>query len=617
MEQSKIILLEIIKKYPPYSLNSVISGICACFSVYLGVEIQTEEKAALTEYREGVVSAIHGKKYPEELVAAFETLCRFITDMDMLLELHAAVMETSEGFDFKNTFKSLIENELLQQLGTENGTPQQFSNLCISLLDPINGSFYDGTAGICSTTIDAYLYAQGKGGRLDIFTQEINVICHAVAVLRAFLYDIDIRTMYCGDTLVESKCRLNYPSPKLHDFSLMIPPMALSWKHILDEIYETPYFELPLGIPPTSSADWLFVQQQLASLNENGKGIIAMPTGALFNAATSGIRKAAVCMGFIECIITLPANMLPYTRTPISLVIIRGTKKADSNILMIQLEGLIADSQSTRVKDASRLDASIIERICEIYRKAEQITGVSTSVNVSELEKNDWVLLPSRYVRNEVIETDYGYYKIVHPTGDNWTQLHNIGLFYKGINVAPNAKIDANGEYKIINLADVQEGEVILDSLNVYDISPSVKTSRYEVQPGDLLISSKGTVIKICVVPTHIGPVLLSINFIGIRIDQRIFNPLFIKYYLESPIGKFFLQGKQVGTSIVTLTARDLADIPVPILPLDMQTRYLQDLIRTEEKISEEMERLYTQSKQAKFDFYQKIGLGEIMKSRS
>jgi len=128
------------------------------------------------------------------------------------------------------------------------------------------------------------------------------------------------------------------------------------------------------------------------------------------------------------------------------------------------------------------------------------------------------------------------------------------------------------------------------------------------------LISCKGSAIKLCVVPPHVAPVLLSSNFIGVRIDQTRFNPLFIKYFLESPAGQVFLQSKQVGTSITTLTARDLFEIPIPTFSLDEQTKYAQELGDTERRIHEEVERLYTQSKQAKWDFYQKIGLGKIMK---
>jgi len=369
-----------------------------------------------------------------------------------------------------------------------------------------------------------------------------------------------------------------------------------------------------LGFPPTSSADWLFVQHQFTSLKEGGKGIIALPSGALFNAATSKMREAAIRAGIIECIIALPPGMLPYTGIPINLMVISKTKKPNAQVLMIQAEDLFRDARSIRIKDASKLDESKIKLIYELYQERNSIDGISASVDINLLSNNDWVLLPGRYIRNKSLETEYGQLMIENPEGDAWGTLSDVGSFYKGINVAPLTSIDETGEYKIINLGDVQNGEVQINRLARYKLTTNVNIEKYRALPGDLLISCKGNIIKICVVPHHTEQVLLSINFIGIRVNQAKYNPSFIKYFLESPAGQVFLQSKQVGTSITTLTARDLEEIPVPALSPELQDRHTQALIGIEENIKQELKLLYTQSKQAKWDFYQNIGLGEIMK---
>jgi type I restriction enzyme M protein len=365
---------------------------------------------------------------------------------------------------------------------------------------------------------------------------------------------------------------------------------------------------------PTSDADWLFVQHLLSILKDNGKGIIALPSGALFNAVLNRTREEAILTKFIECIITLPHGMLlPYTAIPISLMVINKAKVSDAKVLMIQAEGLFPDIQTIRRRDASRLDDYVIKRICEIYQDNTETAGISSLADTDTLRKNNWVLIPARYIRSETIETEYGNVIVKNPA-DDWISLRSAGKFYTGINVAPYAKADEIGEYRIINLADVQGGEVQPEHLTRYSIESRTRAEKYKVKQGDILISCKGAAIKVCVIPEHTENVLMSINFIGIRIYQEKFNPLFIKYYLESPAGQIFLQSKQVGTSIITLTARDLEDIPLPNLPFDEQNEYVKELTDIEERIRIEKENLYTLSKNAKWNFYESIGLGKIMK---
>jgi len=606
-------LLETMKAYPPYTINSLISGLCACFSAYLGIERYPKELITSEFLCYAVLAEISKKQYPSQLAKAFETLCNFISNDNLLRELCHTIKDSAFSSDLKDLFETLVTGELLRLLKSEMGTPPQLNKLCIKLLNPINGTFYDGVAGIGSTAIDAFLFTQDKGGKLDICTQEINSLGHAVSVLRAFLHKIKSHSMYCGDTLTEPMT-IKCGSLQTFDFSIMFPPFGLSWKNDVHQIYRDIYNRFAFGFPPTSSADWLFVQHQYASLRENGKGIIALPSGALFNAATSRIRKEVICAGIVECIITLPPGMVPYTGIPISLMVISKTKKADAQVLMIQAEGLFKDTPSARLKDASILDGFNINSICEIYRERTQISGASTLVDISTLEKNDWVLLPSRYTGSGIIETEYGRLMIDYPIGDNWLPLRRVGSFYRGINVAPHSVADEEGPFKIINLADVKNGEINPGHLARYRLTGGANIQKYEALPGDVLVSCKGVAIKICVVPPHAENILLSINFIGIRVNRSIFNPLFIKYYLESPAGQVLLQAKQVGTSITTLSTRDLEEIPLPHLSLEKQNQYVQKLVDIEHQIHSEMERLYTQSKEAKWKFYQEIGLGEIMK---
>jgi type I restriction enzyme M protein len=621
MEELTILLLKKMKENPPYSVDSIISGVCVCFSVYLGIELPPAEIITPEFLKYNAMTAISKRDYPKQLSVAFESLCKFIANDNLLKELRYVINDDVDKQKLKNIIETLVQIELQRLLKRENGTPSQLNKLCMEILKPVNGSFYDGVAGVGSTVISAHLYAKNHNGNLKIFTQEIDILCHALLIIRAFLYDLEVNQIHCGDTLTEPKNILNDKKLKTFDFSVFFPPLGLTYKEINYRLYKDPYNRFFLGFPPTFNADWLFVQHQFSSLNDNGKGIIALPTGALFNAATAKMREEAIRAGIVECIITLPSGMLPYTTIPLNLMVISRTKRINSQILMIQTENLFTDVKNTRFKDASKLTSPIIERICEIYIKGEKEgqteDGISTLVSVEDFYRNDYVLLPSRYVGNEIIETEYGHFTVKNPNPDseNWIELKRVvSTFYRGINVSSYAKIDKNGEYRIINLVDVKNGELQRNQLLRYNLKKNVNIKKYSIEKGDLLISCKGNAIKICVVLCDTERVLLSINFIGIRVNKAKFNPYFVKYYLESPVGQVFLRNKQVGTTIITLTTRDLENILLPKLSLEEQEQYVNQLRTIEKEIQNERKILYTQSKQAKLNFYHSIGLGKIMK---
>ena len=70
------------------------------------------------------------------------------------------------------------------------------------------------------------------------------------------------------------------------------------------------------GVPPSSSADWAWVQHMLASLNTNGRAAIVLDTGAVSRGSGNkhtnrerDIRKGFVENDLIEGVILLPENL--------------------------------------------------------------------------------------------------------------------------------------------------------------------------------------------------------------------------------------------------------------------------------------------------------------------
>ncbi|MCI8611788.1 MAG: N-6 DNA methylase [Clostridiales bacterium] len=509
--------------------------------------------------------------------------------------------------DIQNLVEYIISHYYPLVITEPISTPQSINRLCMAILAPMNGTFYDGTAGIGSTCIEAKRYAEKKGGKLTIYAQEkLTVLC-AVSMIRAYMNGIERFNAQSGDVLISPRY-VTYDRPTQFDYSVMFPPLGQSWGAAQD-IYCSNKLDKLFAIVPKSNTEWLFVQHQIASLKDKtGRGIIAVSTGTLFNDSTRHVRQEVLSWNCIECIITLPSNILPFTTSPLSLIVInKGISWWDSNagILMVQTEKMFDNIDSVRITE--QLDEQVIEKIGTIVC-ARKETQYSRIVPKEEIMSNDYIMLPSRYIFDSDIKTDLGTVTIKPELLQGWPILDEVSeRIYRGINGSRVTSEVVGKEYKIINYADIQNGELQTGGLKTCYVTG--KADPYLVQPGDILVSCKGAQIKTCVVPENMHDVLLSLNFIGIRLKKTDYCSMFLLQYLNSPVGMAYLKGRQIGTSIITLKNEDLKRMPVPRVCLEKQKKYISKFIMTCEEIEKQVQELYHNLNQEKWKLYNEMGL--------
>jgi type I restriction enzyme M protein len=595
------------------SINSTISLICLAFASYQGITIMDDN----FQYK-SLEAQIKKALCNKQLSNALEVLGQFVVADELMVEHAKLLMERHlKRGDWIIFVETILREFFLKQNQELLETPKPLNQLCLALLKPTNGTFYDGVAGIGSTAFMAHKYALDHQGHLNIYSQEKNTIYYAISIVRAYMKGIDFSYMCNGDTLLaplfyerDHVCRF--------DYSIMFPPLGLSWKENEYNIKKDFYNRFLMGFPHTSSADWLFVQHLCASLNENGKGIIAIPSGALYHISAAKIRYNLIQSGLLECVISFPPGMLINTNIPISLLVINRSKRTQSEVLMIEADKLFEKNKPIRWRDTLNLNDSIIKQIVEIYESAQEKAEISIQSPIENLIHNDSILIPGRHMNISRMQSEFGALIIQTPFENEWLTLSDVGQFYRGINMSFTTDVGPDGEYPIIKYADVQDGKIIMDQLSRCNLRKGQSISRHLVAPDDILIACKGSALKLCMVPKHVEPTLLSINFAGLRVDKELFSPQYVWYYLNSPAGQTFLKNKQVGsTTIFTLSVRDLESIPIPFIPIDKQNQYAEKLSSLENQIEQKIQELYTQANEAKWDFYESIGLGKIMKKEN
>jgi len=283
-------------------------------------------------------------------------------------------------------------------------TPREVTILMSYILDPEpNKQIYDPCCGSGGLLIKCYLRFREKYddnpsiAPLRFYGQEILHSTFAMARMNSFIHDMETEVAL-GDTM-NRPAFLNDDS-SLRRFDIVTAnPM---WNQDFSQsTYENdPYDRFVFGYPPTSSADWGWIQHMFACLNDNGKMAVVLDTGAVSRGSGNvgknrerDIRKEFVDRDLVEAVILMPENMFYNTTAPGIILIINKNKRKGNEILLVNASNLF---EKGRPKNF--LPDKSIEQISNIYLNWKEENGISKIILREEAVKNDYNISPSRYV---------------------------------------------------------------------------------------------------------------------------------------------------------------------------------------------------------------------------
>ncbi|WP_457623377.1 N-6 DNA methylase [Persephonella sp.] len=282
-------------------------------------------------------------------------------------------------------------------------TPAEIGRLMARILDPEpKQSVYDPCLGSAGLLIKTQLYFKDKYkdkkvADLKFYGQEILPFSYSMAKMNIFIHDMDAE-IALGDTM-------NNPAFKKDDGSLMqfdlIATNPMWNQDFPPSTYENdPFNRFTFGIPPSSSADWGWLQHILASLTDTGKACVVLDTGSVSRGSGAegsnrerDIRKKFVENDLIEAVILLPENLFYNTTAPAVLIVINKDKKHKNEILLIN-----ASDRFEKGRPKNILTEEAIKEIAEVYHQWKEVEGFSKVITKEEAEKNDYNLSPSRYI---------------------------------------------------------------------------------------------------------------------------------------------------------------------------------------------------------------------------
>lgn len=291
-------------------------------------------------------------------------------------------------------------------------TPREVGILMAQILNPQPGmEVYDPCCGSGGLLIKCHLrlletHGQRQNGHLrlspdvaplKVYGQEINPATFAMARMNAFIHDMEAE-IHPGDTM--RRPAFTDSSGRLRRFDLVVAnPM---WNQDFpQDIYDNdPYERFRFGIPPSSSADWGWLQHMLASLKDDGRMAVVLDTGAVSRGSGNqgsnrerDIRRAFVEADLIEAVLLLPENLFYNTTAPGIILVINRIKRNPGKILLINASKLFSKGRPKNYLTEENIQT--IARLCHDWHAEE---GLSDIISKEEAARNDYNLSPSRYV---------------------------------------------------------------------------------------------------------------------------------------------------------------------------------------------------------------------------
>jgi type I restriction enzyme M protein len=290
-------------------------------------------------------------------------------------------------------------------------TPESIVKLLVEMLEPYNGRIYDGCCGSGGMFVQSEKFIDAHGGRLDdisVYGQESNPTTYKLAKMNLAIRGIDAK-IELGDTFHNDRHK-----DLQVDYAIMNPPFNVS-DYGADSLQDSYLWKY--GVPPSSNANYAWLQLVINKLSPNGIAGIVLANGAMTSnsGGENEIRKNMILDGVVDCMVALPTQLFFNTQIPACLFFL-ARNRTNGKFRNRKDEILFIDARKSGEllsrKNRSFTDEDI-SKISELYHNwrskegnYQDIQGYCKSATLKEVEDNNFVLTPGRYVGTEDIEVD-------------------------------------------------------------------------------------------------------------------------------------------------------------------------------------------------------------------
>lgn len=172
---------------------------------------------------------------------------------------------------------------------------------------------------------------------------------------------------------------------------------------------------------------------------------------------------------------------------------------------------------------------------------------------------------------------------LFHESNIKKEKLKYLANVFRGKAVTEKAE---NGNILVVNISDISENGIAYDELVTIN-EEERKISRYVLEEGDVLITSRGTNVKVAVFNKQNKICIPSSNINVVRTDSKLLLGSYLKLFLESNVGIKMLKSIQRGSTVVNINYQDIEMLDVPVPSLETQKELVSKYEKGLEKYQE------------------------------
>ncbi|GAA1696115.1 hypothetical protein GCM10009745_47620 [Kribbella yunnanensis] len=414
------------------------------------------------------------------------------------------------------------------------------------------------------------------------------------------------------------------------DAELSRPALALDLdqfsSHRFDRIISNPPFNLRwqdpdpaswrYGDPPSSNANFAWLQYMLSKLNPGGRAAAVVAPAAAFsqNSRESAIRRNMIEAGVIECVISLPAQLFRFTAIASMIWILRPEDPSEQS-----RETLVIDGSELGEPDGParrRLSPSDVEQIVNEYRswredctEFESTRGFSRVIDIDGFRENDFTLVPARYVvpAQDKVRAAPSAADLAAARAEYQLATSAVGRADAAVNtmLAAFGPDQPNSDRQMLSLGAVSEivagpgkatkdgsepdgvplvlprhvsnGRISIDSLSMVSPKTAGRMNRYRLAPGDVVSIRVGTLGRYGRIVDEQTGWLLGPGCVRFRPGPGV-DPDFLICYLSGPSALRWVNANASGSAVQHLSAATLGRMPIWLPPLNVQRQISRTL---------------------------------------
>ena len=308
----------------------------------------------------------------------------------------------------------------------------------------------------------------------------------------------------------------------------------------------------------------LFLQHIMDSLRPGGRAVVAVPDPVLFRmGADSRVREILLKEYRVEGVLSLPEKAInPITRIKSSILIFRRSKPG-ATVRFLTLKQNFA----THEKEAQEAEDVVRE-----FREGRPGRDL-WETPVEKLESRGWALVARPFGEEKL-----GRLLLDLEEADKDLPVKPLGEIveiFPGLSYTPEhtvSSIRPGSGVGLLRASDIKGGKVLPPALFLDEKAAEKAPDNHRLRYGDIVLTTRGAVGKIGVVPHNAVDAVPSRNLVVLRPRPGVMSR-YLSALLRSESIQLWFAGRAQGSTVQSLPVDTLKKLMVPVPPLSLQNR--------------------------------------------